>query len=153
MMPRALARTTIAPLFATLVATLVACSGEGGQPCYAGDWAACTCDDGGASGYQQCDPAGQAYLACDCSGNYPTLGIYAEAGADGGGDAPAGDAAEAGGGHTMDQPCMTNSDCAPGLVCFHFNARGPECTHACTMDSQCEAPSPGCSMMMVCKST
>lgn len=40
--------------------------------------------------------------------------------------------------------------CASGL-CFDFNAKGPHCTHGCDVDDDCEAPSPGCSGMGVCK--
>ncbi|MCB9560536.1 MAG: hypothetical protein H6709_14490 [Kofleriaceae bacterium] len=44
----------------------------------------------------------------------------------------------------MDDACETG-------VCFDFNAKGPHCTHACTVDADCEAPSLGCNGMGVCK--
>jgi hypothetical protein len=47
-------------------------------------------------------------------------------------------------------PCEDNEDCESGL-CFAFNAAGPHCTHSCTVDDDCEAPSPGCNGMGVCK--
>lgn len=46
--------------------------------------------------------------------------------------------------------CEENEDCESGL-CFAFNAAGPHCTHSCTVDTDCEAPSPGCNGMGVCK--
>lgn len=46
--------------------------------------------------------------------------------------------------------CTSNDQCATGL-CFNFNAKGPRCTHACMAAAECEAPSPGCSGMHVCK--
>jgi len=46
--------------------------------------------------------------------------------------------------------CMDNTDCESNL-CFHYNAKGPHCTHECTRDEDCEAPSPGCNNMGVCK--
>ena len=47
-------------------------------------------------------------------------------------------------------PLGDNAACSSGL-CFEFNSKGPHCTHACTLDTDCEAPSPGCSGMGVCK--
>jgi hypothetical protein len=46
--------------------------------------------------------------------------------------------------------CGEDEDCASGL-CFNFNAKGLHCTHACQAAADCEAPSPGCSGMGVCK--
>jgi hypothetical protein len=55
-----------------------------------------------------------------------------------------------------DLPFMSECDpvtdmCDDGLTCFNFNAKGPHCTHDCTVDTDCEAPSPGCNNMGVCK--
>jgi len=47
--------------------------------------------------------------------------------------------------HPADDQCLDH------LVCFEFNRKGPHCTHACTDDDQCEAPSPGCNGKGVCK--
>lgn len=47
-------------------------------------------------------------------------------------------------------PLGDNAACESNL-CFDFNAKGPHCTHACTVDSDCEAPSDGCNGMGVCK--
>jgi hypothetical protein len=127
-----------------VLAALFACSGKEGRACYQGDWVACPCGDAGMVGYAQCGP-NETFPSCDCSGNYPFLpdaGIVADAPADAASDAPAG----------ITQPCMTTADCAAGLECYPFNARGPRCTHPCKVDTDCEAPSPGCSMMGVCKS-
>ena len=46
--------------------------------------------------------------------------------------------------------CNDNAECASGL-CFNFNAKGNHCTHGCQSAADCEAPSPGCSGMNVCK--
>ena len=46
--------------------------------------------------------------------------------------------------------CTSNEDCESGL-CFNFNAKGLHCTHACQSAADCEAPSPGCNGMNVCK--
>jgi hypothetical protein len=46
--------------------------------------------------------------------------------------------------------CTSNAECASGL-CFNFNAKGLHCTHTCQSATDCEAPSPGCNGMNVCK--
>lgn len=64
-------------------------------------------------------------------------------------DAPASD-----GGAMLDflEMCDPLDDqCGDGLQCFMFNMRGPHCTHSCTFDTDCEAPSPGCNNMGVCR--
>lgn len=48
-----------------------------------------------------------------------------------------------------DDQCDRSVD--PDLVCFNFNAKGPHCTHPCGGDGDCDAPSPGCNNMGVCK--
>lgn len=42
-------------------------------------------------------------------------------------------------------------DTANNEFCFAFNNKGPHCTHDCGGDGACEAPSPGCNGMGVCK--
>ena len=42
-------------------------------------------------------------------------------------------------------------DSSEGLQCFSFNNKGPHCTHECSAPTDCEAPSPGCNGMGVCK--
>jgi hypothetical protein len=140
---RLTARTTACAIAAFLAAVLLACSGKEGKACYQGDYEACACGDGAAVliGYAQCG-ATASYGACDCSGSYPFL---PDAGLQ---DAPADTPTL----HTITQPCTTAADCVAPLECFHFNARGPACTHPCMVDRDCEAPSPGCSGMKVCKS-
>jgi hypothetical protein len=52
------------------------------------------------------------------------------------------------------QPCDTATDLCDAtmnLQCFAFNNKGPHCTHSCTGNGDCEAPSTGCSGMNVCK--
>lgn len=44
-----------------------------------------------------------------------------------------------------------DDQCADDLQCFSFNNKGPLCTHTCTDDVDCEAPSTGCNNMGVCK--
>lgn len=46
--------------------------------------------------------------------------------------------------------CQENTDCDTNL-CFHYNAKGPHCTHECERDEDCEEPSPGCNNKGVCK--
>jgi hypothetical protein len=68
-------------------------------------------------------------------------------------DAGAATVDAAGGGSIafMEQCDPEDDQCETDLVCFNFNSRGPHCTHACTVDSDCAAPSPGCNNMGVCK--
>ena len=48
-------------------------------------------------------------------------------------------------------PCdVADDQCDTDLLCFGFNNNGPHCTHACTGDGDCEAPSRGCGGMGVC---
>ena len=143
-MARPLVRHVLGATAAALVAWLAfACSANDGRPCYPGDWRGCSCDDG-TKGYARCDAAGQAYGACDCTGSYPFL-------------PDAGAPTDAAGADVVDSgllpflaSCMNDSDCAT-MLCFHYNAKGPRCSHACQSDSDCELPSPGCSNMKVCK--
>ena len=60
------------------------------------------------------------------------------------------DAAAAAGGLPFLAACTSNAECASGL-CFNFNAKGLHCTHSCQSATDCEAPSPGCNGMNVCK--
>jgi hypothetical protein len=46
--------------------------------------------------------------------------------------------------------CTQNEQCETEL-CFNFNNKGPHCTHECQTAGDCEAPSPGCNGMGVCK--
>jgi len=77
------------------------------------------------------------FVACGGSGGSPPSAADAGAGA---GSVPFMGDCELG----HNEQCSTN-------LCFNYNSKGPKCTHACTMDSDCEAPSPGCSGMGVCK--
>jgi hypothetical protein len=72
----------------------------------------------------------------------------------GGGDDSGDDAADVDAGAPLPfmSECVLGMDdaCETGL-CFDFNTKGPHCTHECTVDTDCEAPSPGCNGMGVCK--
>ncbi len=46
--------------------------------------------------------------------------------------------------------CTANAECESEL-CFEFNNKGPHCSHTCALDSECEAPSPGCNNKGICK--
>jgi hypothetical protein len=123
-------------------ACVAACNGDG-RPCAPGDWIYCACP-AAKRGYSQCSDDGRGYGACDCSGAIPAgAGVLVEGGAP---DAAAPDGDKAG----FLAPCVNDSDCATNL-CFPFNAYGPHCSHPCTKDVDCEAPSPGCSNKNVCK--
>jgi hypothetical protein len=128
----------------TLVALSSGACGSAGGACYPTDWEACTCADG-ARGYHQCAAPGDGYGACDCSGATPGLApVDSDAG-------PADAATDEGGALApFLAMCKVNADCESD-VCFPFNSKGPHCTIACNADSDCPAPSPGCSHMGVCK--
>jgi hypothetical protein len=65
-------------------------------------------------------------------------------------DTPAVDAGGETGTTAFMEDCTSNDECETGL-CYQYN-EGPQlCTHACTMNSDCELPSPGCNGMGVCK--
>lgn len=65
---------------------------------------------------------------------------------------PGPDAGASSGDIAFMESCSPAADqCADGLVCFSYNMKGPHCTHACAEDTDCEAPSPGCNGMGVCK--
>ena len=132
----------ILPLLA-LLALHAACSADG-TACYSGDYRYCDCPSD-RRGYEQCDARGDAYGACDCSGNLPPhVGILVDAGA------PEAAAPSDGGLLPLLSPCSSDSDCASNL-CFAFNAYGPHCSIRCAKDADCPAPSPGCSNKGVCK--
>jgi len=46
--------------------------------------------------------------------------------------------------------CTSSDQCDTGL-CYSFNMGAMLCTHDCVTDDDCEAPSPGCNGMGVCK--
>ena len=126
-----------------LLALHAACSADG-TACYPGDYRYCDCASG-QRGYQQCGTRGDAYGACDCSGNLPPgVGILVDAGPP--------EAATSGDGGLLPflASCAADTDCASNL-CFAFNAFGPHCSIHCAKDNDCPAPSPGCSNKGVCK--
>lgn len=130
---------------AVAIAAIVACSSNGGQPCYPGDLRSCSCDDG-ARGMQRCaapDSGTHDYGACDCSA--PSIDASTT-------DAAPNDAADAGESGLLGfmAPCTDNAQCET-MLCFHFNVKGSFCSKPCTVASDCPPPSPGCSGMSVCK--
>ena len=48
------------------------------------------------------------------------------------------------------EACEADQECTTG-VCFDFTAKGKHCSKACTQDSDCESPSPGCNGMGYCR--
>ena len=48
------------------------------------------------------------------------------------------------------EACTDDSQCECNL-CFTYGNGDLRCTKTCTVDADCEAPSPGCSGMGVCK--
>jgi hypothetical protein len=141
--------TTLARhLFAVAIVMLLAlgaCTLQHGETCYPGDYIACACDDG-STGLSMCasDDAGnvQGYAACDCSASVADAGTSDAATTEGGGGE--------GGLLPFLASCTSNDQCQT-MLCFPFNAKGPHCSMACTKDSDCPQPAPGCSMMGVCK--
>ena len=116
-----------------------------GAACAPADFQYCDCPSG-VRGYQQCLDDGSKYGACDCSGTIPVgAGVLVEAGPDV--DA---EAAAEGGKAGFLTTCSDDVDCESNL-CFAFNAYGPHCSTPCSKTTDCPAPSPGCSMMGVCK--
>jgi hypothetical protein len=137
-----------------LVALAGACGeGDGGAPCLPEDVERCKCEDG-RPGFFVCDPeGGTGYGACTCdldaSPYLPEAGVEAAV-PDGGG----GEGGEAGGLAFMD-PCSTAPGapkCPPGDTCFDFPAKGPHCSHPCSVATDCPPPSPGCNNQGECKS-
>lgn len=47
-------------------------------------------------------------------------------------------------------PCLNNGQCASS-ICYWFKVKGQFCTMLCNVDSDCPAPSPGCSGQGVCR--
>ena len=47
--------------------------------------------------------------------------------------------------------CTTNEECADFCLCYTFGMGQMICTKACTMDTDCPAPSPGCNGMGICR--
>ena len=130
--------------FSALASLGAACL-EGERECYPTDWRGCTCGDG-APGYQQCDAAGDAYGACDCSGTIPALTTGASASSGAGGSAGSGGGPSKG----FLEECTTDEECVTGL-CYPFMAKGPHCSQPCGGDGDCPPPSPGCNLMGTCK--
>lgn len=126
------------------IAVLVACSTTY-PPCYRGEYQGCACANG-AHGYQACNVTEDGFQSCVCDGTTPGL----DGGRDASGEASLADAATPG---TYLAPCDPAGACTgAGAVCFAFMSRGTICTKTCTQDTECPAPSPGCSPMNgVCK--
>jgi len=54
-------------------------------------------------------------------------------------------------GAAFGEPCAMTTDCADGLLCYDFNAKGMLCTKMCASAADCPAPSSGCNGMGYCK--
>lgn len=132
-------RATSAALLAAAAIGAAACEVDSGRECYPGDWLACTC--GADRGYQQCDPEGAGYGACDCSGAIPGLAASAGAGSGGSGGAAL---------LPFMSACDADAECQTGL-CYTFAAKGDFCSQPCVDSAECPPPSTGCNMMGVCK--
>jgi hypothetical protein len=152
-MPKIQARDTAAVglVVIALVALTGACGqGNGGAACLPEDVERCTCSDG-RPGFFMCDPeGGTGYGACNCdidaSPYLPEAGVEAAPDGDDGG--------EGGGGLAFMDPCSTAPDapqCPPGDTCFNYPAKGPHCSHPCTVATDCPPPSPGCNNQGECK--
>jgi hypothetical protein len=137
-----LARGSLLVALASVIVLACNIEADRGEPCYPGDFRACTCDTGD-HGLAQCGADGGAgYGACNCT---PPV----DAGIDASNDAESDGAAESGLLGFL-SPCSKNEVCSTGL-CFPFIAKGPHCTKTCQTDSDCPPPSPGCSNNKVCK--
>jgi hypothetical protein len=119
-------------------------------PCYRGEYRGCTCAtaSGPVAGYQACTVTEDTFEACVCDGTTPGL--------DGGRDASASDAAEAGDaageGAPYLAPCPNGLCSGADLICFTFGNKGKVCTKRCAGPTDCPPPSLGCSPMMgVCR--
>lgn len=127
------------------------------RTCYAGDFEACTCDDGRA-GYAACDAEKDVYGACGSCGAVP--GLASGSGGSGSGSSASGGGGSGGAGGAsvttssaklgFMETCVNDEDCESGM-CHVYNAKGPKCTLPCTSAADCPPPSPGCNNMGVCK--
>jgi len=46
---------------------------------------------------------------------------------------------------------LCDSTQVPELFCYNYPNRGPHCTHVCSIDEECDEPSPGCNNNGVCR--
>ncbi|MBX3203429.1 MAG: hypothetical protein KF764_00110 [Labilithrix sp.] len=147
---------TLVALALVLLARTVAGCGEDFADCYAGDFVACSCADGGA-GYAACSARGDyASSACVCDG---TPGVDAAARGSAVDAAPTRDAASdasacaadaEAGSKKLFEPCTTSDECED-CACEAFGARGQLCTRSCTSLDDCPAPSSACTNRGVCR--
>ncbi len=121
---------------------LTSCDPADPRECLPGDFIECSCESG-EPGYAVCDAAGVGYTGC---------GYCGQALSGGSGGAATGGAGGTGGAALLPfmSECEEDVECETGL-CHNFNAKGPHCSHPCSMDGDCESPSPGCNMMGICK--
>lgn len=138
------------------IAALVAIAGCGetarSEACAPGDFEPAPLGDGG-SGFLRCSGDGSAYLAYDGPDpNAPPDAGTADAGT-GEVGAPSACSTSPGAIGFMCPGCATDSDCAPGLVCFPFvnKTGGNLCTRSCKDPTSCPSPSTGCGNNGHCK--
>jgi hypothetical protein len=110
--------------------------------CSDGDRVQCTCA-GGATGLKTC--AAGAFSECACTSTSSSSGATGGTGGQEGGAA----AIDAGFGNYLGG-CNKAEDCPDGGTCFQFGTKGMICTHTCTGNEQCAAPSPKCNPKGVC---
>lgn len=135
-----------------IVALLVTASASAclpqGRYCSPGDYVPCTTSSGDP-GAALCNDDGTAYGACDHSalldGSLPPAPDASDEASNGDGG-PCGDPTNLG----FLCPCTDNTQCA-SQVCNTFPSRGMFCTKPCTKDTDCPAPSPGCTPKGLCK--
>ncbi len=135
-----------------LVLLVAACGqGSGGAACLPEDVQRCTCEEG-RTGFRVCDPAAASgYGACRC--DLDASPYLPSPGAEDAGDGGASGEGGSHGGLTFMSPCNPADDqCPPGTSCDSFPAKGPHCSKPCKVATDCPAPSPGCSMMGICRS-
>ena len=136
-------------VLALTASVIVACSASF-APCYRGEYRGCSCElapgaSVAARGYQACAATEDGFGACVCDGTTPGL--------DGGADAGASDASDAGDGAPYLAPCSANGACSGAdAICFAFGNKGKTCTKRCAGSSDCPPPSLGCSPTMgICR--
>ncbi len=125
---------TRAACIAIVVCVLLAIAcGKEEPTCYAGDYHACTCNNGAATGYAVCVPDQNQFSGCVCDGVTP--GIKCVAGSKG-----------------FLESCDKGPNECASCVCGFFQKRGGNlCTQTCAKDSDCPSPSPGCNPQHQCR--
>jgi hypothetical protein len=126
-----------------------ACSSDdGGSACSDGDRLQCTCASG-ATGTKTCSAGAFSECACADAGTSSSSSSSSSSSGGTGGHEGGAPAIDAGFGNYLGG-CDKTEDCPDGGTCFAFGTKGMICTHTCTGNEQCEAPSPKCNPKGVC---